>query len=213
VARYEVNGNLDPAFDNQQVRIVNFQQSRQSNADVARGIAVQPDGKIVVVGKTAVPVPGQPGSVGPGKIALARLNPDGTSDVAFGQRGQVVTDLGTSSRPVDATPQSVLVQPDGNIVLTGETSNTGSGPAFSAFAVARYVGITAPGSGTSRAGIYQEDFSNDADPTHAGLDSSGVFQHIFWNNALPGAPRARRTTREPGGTSSRSKSSATSRST
>src|SRR5262249_15375165 len=122
VARYDFHGNIDPAFNHQLVKIINFQQSGQSNADSARGVAVGSDGKIVVAGETAVPVPGQTGSPGPGKIALARLNSDGTLDVAFGQRGQVVTDLGTSSHPVDVTPQSVLVQQGGNIVVTGETS-------------------------------------------------------------------------------------------
>jgi uncharacterized delta-60 repeat protein len=188
VARYDESGNIDPAFNHQQVKVINFQQSGLSNADFARGIAVGPDGKIVVALDTAVPIPGQGGSVGPGKIALARLNSDGTLEVAFGQRGLVVTDLGTSSHPVDATPQSVLVQPDGNIVVTGETSDTGTGAAVSAFAVARYVGTVAPGSGTSPAGTYQEDFSNNADPTHAGLDGSGVFQHIFWQDAQPDGP-------------------------
>jgi uncharacterized delta-60 repeat protein len=188
VARYDFNGNIDPAFNHQLVKIINFQQSGQNDADFARGIALGSDGKIIVALDTAVPIPGQGGSVGPRKIAVARLNSDGTLDVAFGQLGQVVTDLGTASHPVDATPQSVLVQQDGNIVVTGETSDTGTGMAISAFAVARYVGTVAPGSGASPAGTYQEDFSKDADHTHAGLDGSGVFHHIFWRNAQPGGP-------------------------
>ena len=194
VARYNFQGDLDPAFNQGAVEFIDFQraglsfQQGQSNADFARAIAVQPDGKVVVAGDTAVPAPGQPGSVGPGKIALARLNPDGTPDITFGQGGQVVTDLGTSSRPANATPQSVLVQPDGNIVVTGRAAGTGPGPAFSAFAVARYVGITAPGSGMIPAGSYREDFSHDAAPPQPGFDSSGVFQHNFWYNLQPDGP-------------------------
>jgi uncharacterized delta-60 repeat protein len=198
VARYDVNGNIDPAFNHQLVKIINFQQSGQSNADFARGIAVGSDGKIIVALDTAVPIPGQGGSVGPGKIALARLNSDGTLDVAFGQRGQVVTDLGTTSQPVDATPQSVIVQQDGNIVVTGETSDTLTGAGSSAFAVARYVGTVASGSGAIPAGAYQEDFSNNADPTRAGLDDSGVYQHHFWRNAQPDGPTSPSDVERPG---------------
>jgi uncharacterized delta-60 repeat protein len=188
VARYDVNGNIDPAFNHQLLKIINFQQTGQNDADFARGIAVGSDGKISVALDTAVPIPGQGGSVGPGKIALARLNSDGTLDVAFGERGQVVTDLGASSQPVDANLQSVLVQQDGDIVVTGEISDTLTGAGSSAFAVARYVGTVAPGSGAIAAGAYQEHFSNSADPTRAGLDGSGVFQHIFWHNSQPAGP-------------------------
>jgi uncharacterized delta-60 repeat protein len=188
VARYDFNGNVDPAFNHQELKLIDFQQSARSNADFARAIAVQPDGKIVIAGSTAVPVPGQQGSVGPAKIALARLNSDGTLDFGFGASGEVVTDLGTSANPIDSRPRSVLVQPDGNFVVTGQATGTGTGAAFAGFAVARYIGATVPGSGASPAGVYQEDFSNDSDPALSGLDSSGEFQHTFWSDAQPQAP-------------------------
>jgi uncharacterized delta-60 repeat protein len=187
-ARFDFNGNLDPAFNEQQVKLIDFQQSGRSNADFAGGVAVGPDGKIVIAGATAVPVPGQPGSVGPGKIALVRLNPDGTLDSGFGSSGESVTDLGTSRNPISSSPRSVLLQPDGNIVVTGQATGTGSGAAFAAFAVARYIGATLPGSGSSPAGAYVEDFSSDSNPVLAGLDSSGEFQHILWYNAQSQGP-------------------------
>jgi hypothetical protein len=114
-------------------------------------------------------------------MALARLNPDGTPDIAFGQHGQVITDLSTPSRTVQGLPRSVLVQRDGNIVVTGTASSTVSGQALSAFAVARYVGTIVPGSGSIPGGNYEEDFTN-------GLDKSGIFQHTFWFGAQTYGP-------------------------
>jgi len=67
-----------------------------------------------------------------GDFALARYNADGSLDASFGVMGQVTTDLGSS---VDQA-YAVTVQPDGRIVLAGETC-TASG--FYEFALARYM--------------------------------------------------------------------------
>jgi len=188
VARYNLDGNLDANFNHGAVEFINSQQLGESDDVYARALVVQLDGKIVLAGYTPVPAVGQLESVGPVEFTLARLNPDATPDIAFGQRGQVVTDLATPSRTAQSLPQSVLVQPDGNIVVTGEAFDTVAGQAFSAFAVARYVGTVEPGSATIPAGSYVEDFSNDADPTKPGFDGTGVFQHTFWYNAQPEGP-------------------------
>jgi uncharacterized delta-60 repeat protein len=187
VARFDFSGAPEPtpAFNHGNVDLISSQQSGQSDDMYARAIAVQTDGKIVLGGYTPVPAAGQLGSVAPLEFTLARLNPDGTPDPAFGQRGQVVTDLTTAGLTVEGLPQSILVQPDGNLVVTGEAIHSGTGQAVSAFAVARHIGITVPGSGTQPAGIYQEKFGNAADPTQPGFDTSGVFQHTFWSNLQP----------------------------
>jgi uncharacterized delta-60 repeat protein len=188
-ARYTVSGDLDPTFNNGAVEFIGFQRAgsnssaAQSNADFARAIGVQSDGRVLIAGYTAVPVPGQPGSVGPAEVALARLDADGAPDFSFGQRGRVITDLSTPGRALQGSAQSVIVQPDGNIVVTGEAFDTATGQAFSAFAVARYVGATGPAAGTIPAGSYREDFASAADPNQPGLDSSGVFRHVIWYNA------------------------------
>lgn len=71
--------------------------------DWAQAMAIQPDGKIVVVG-TAL-----------GKLALARFNPDGAIDKTFGTGGTVTTAVGLGG----AIARAVALQPDGKIVVSG----------------------------------------------------------------------------------------------
>jgi uncharacterized delta-60 repeat protein len=105
-------GALDPTFGSGGK--VGGAFSALSKSDVATGVAVQPDGKIVVVGTTT-------GAGGTGDFAALRLNADGTPDAGFGSGGRVVIpfDLGGNNED-DAS--AVALQPDGKIVLAGEAS-------------------------------------------------------------------------------------------
>jgi uncharacterized delta-60 repeat protein len=85
-------------------------------------IALQGDGKIVVVGQT--------GDVY--DFALARYNSNGTLDTSFGTDGKLTTDF-TGANDL---PFSVAVQPDGNIVVAGGATVNGRAD----FALARCVG-------------------------------------------------------------------------
>lgn len=77
----------------------------------ANALAVQPDGKIVVVGIAVYPDPaGDP----PSDFALVRFNPDGSRDSTFGQDAVVTTDFGGND-----SATSVAVQTDGKIVVAG----------------------------------------------------------------------------------------------
>jgi hypothetical protein len=96
---------------------------------------VQPDGKILLAAEWGW----TPESL-PSLFALARLNVDGTKDSIFGKDwgfgtpGSVVTGFNglTGSRALNCGPQSVLLQPDGKIVLTGWAGDS--------FALARFLG-------------------------------------------------------------------------
>ena len=70
-----VVGGLDPSFGTEGKVTTNF-----GAADLANAVALQPDGKIVVVGKT--------GLAGIFDFAVARLNPDGSPDNTFGGGGR-----------------------------------------------------------------------------------------------------------------------------
>ena len=70
-------------------------------------MAVQTDGKIVVVGYATA------GSTE--KFALARYNADGTLDTSFGGSGRVMTDVGISG----SNATGVALQKDGKIVVAG----------------------------------------------------------------------------------------------
>src|SRR5690349_13622090 len=68
-------GTLDPSFGGGGKLMLDFNQS----TDIAHAVAVQPDGKLVVVGLTYVN-----NDYSKEDFALARLNPDGSFDESFG---------------------------------------------------------------------------------------------------------------------------------
>ena len=75
--------------------------------DFGIGLAIQRDGKIVVVGSAQ--------TNGVDAFAVARINQDGSRDPSFGEDGQVMTPIGSGS----ASAIDVAIQPDGKIVTVG----------------------------------------------------------------------------------------------
>jgi uncharacterized delta-60 repeat protein len=119
-AAYAQTGPLDPAFGTAgQVRT---SVTAAPSADVARDVAVQPDGKIVVLGD------------GQGGTELVRYLPDGTLDATFGTGGKSTSRLVPSASSAlyclgtnrSKKPQalSLLQQPDGKLVVAGAVLDT-----------------------------------------------------------------------------------------
>src|SRR5262245_28790690 len=77
-------GDLDPTFGNGGIALVS--QSGYQLYFVA-SMAMQPDGKIVVVGKGAGPMNGA-------GCTVVRLNSDGSLDTSFGGTGIVINSIG-----------------------------------------------------------------------------------------------------------------------
>jgi uncharacterized delta-60 repeat protein len=93
--------------------------------DFASATAIQPDGKMVVVGRQATgPVTFE--------LAVARLNLDGSPDSSFGSGGV------TYSASTDSAASGVVVQPDGKILVCGNASVKTKGVTSYAFLVTRY---------------------------------------------------------------------------
>jgi uncharacterized delta-60 repeat protein len=112
VARYNLDGTLDTSFGHGGEAIVDLGANT-----MAGGVAVQPDGKIVVVGTTT-----ESGNTFPfTEFSVARLTVAGSLDPSFGNGGIVLTDLSPSGSPgtLDAGATTVLIQPDGRIVVGG----------------------------------------------------------------------------------------------
>ena len=80
LVRYLPDGELDPSFGIGGKVITHF-----GGDDVAQGVVIQADGKIVVAGYSSN------GSTS--DFALARYNPDGSLDSSFGGEGKVTTDI------------------------------------------------------------------------------------------------------------------------
>ena len=120
VARFNVNGSLDTTFSGDGMVTTSF----SAGDDVGSGIALQSNGKIVVVGTS------NNGS-GISEFAVARFNVNGTLDLTFGVAGKVTTSFSVG----DDVGSGIAVQSDGKIVVVG-TSDDGSGA--SELAVARF---------------------------------------------------------------------------
>ena len=152
VARYHENGQLDPTFGGTGRVTVDF----GGLGAEAHGIAVQPDGRLVIAGSSV-------GSDFDYSFAVARLNADGSLDTTFGSGGLVLTSLG----PGTDVARDVAVQTDGKIVVGGWGA-AGSWAGWSSldFALARYNpdgsldpsfgagGIVTTGMGTAQDWIY-----------------------------------------------------------
>ena len=100
LARYESNGAVDITFGTAGLVTTDFGGS----VDRAFAMALQPDGKLVVVGDADA------------SFALARYNPNGSLDESFGAGGKVITTFGGSDQAA-----AVILQPDGKIVVAGQT--------------------------------------------------------------------------------------------
>ena len=106
IYRYNPNGSIDLTFTGDGVAIGNFGVNQ---FDVTRDLAIQSDGKIVVVGES-----GSNESAEDFDFAIARLNPNGTADLTFSGDGRQRTNFGGLD-----TVSSVAVGPNGKIVVVG----------------------------------------------------------------------------------------------
>lgn len=114
VVRYNVDGSLDATFDGD--GRVTLPPIGTGSRDESYAVALQPDGKIVVAGE-AWGTDGQP------HFAVARLNPDGSLDGAFGDGGLLTTPIGAKS-----AARGVALGVDGTILVGGYSSTiTGAG--------------------------------------------------------------------------------------
>jgi uncharacterized delta-60 repeat protein len=107
VARYNPNGSLDPSFDGDGKIVTDFGGGAQG----AFGVALQPDGKIVVAGWR-----GEQGGPANRGVAVARYLPDGSLDASFSGDGRAVEQIANSD-----TGRDVVLQPNGKIVVAGQT--------------------------------------------------------------------------------------------
>ncbi|MBL7899675.1 MAG: T9SS type A sorting domain-containing protein [Crocinitomicaceae bacterium] len=115
--------------------------------DYGQEVALQSDGKIILVGSAIIS--------GDKDFVVVRLNTNGSLDATFGGDGIVTTDFNN----FDDAAHSVVIQPDGKIVVGGEAS-TAMGPDF---AVARYNIDGSLDNTFSGNGKVTADFDNDWD--------------------------------------------------
>jgi uncharacterized delta-60 repeat protein len=108
LARFRAHGKLDASFGARGTVRLDFGQPDEQATDVA----VRSDGRIVAVGEVGV--------ADRGEIGVARLLPNGDLDPSFSGDGQEVLD--PFQPPAEAWSHvAVALQPDGGILLGGQT--------------------------------------------------------------------------------------------
>lgn len=110
VIRYTTEGDLDPSFGSN--GLVTYDQPGFD--EKGSGIAIQPDGKVIMVGSTTVN--------GTSDVLLVRFETDGSPDSTFGGNGTVVTDI----EAMDDYGEKLALQDNLNIVVAA-TSRLSSG--------------------------------------------------------------------------------------
>ncbi|MCX7211794.1 MAG: Ig-like domain-containing protein [Burkholderiales bacterium] len=105
--RLSADGSLDTSFDGDGKLILPV----GSSLDYGQSVTVQADGKILVAGYSL--------NSGTYDFSLIRLNSDGSTDSAFGSGGKLVVPVGSSND----VSYSVVVQPDGKILIAGASYN------------------------------------------------------------------------------------------
>jgi uncharacterized delta-60 repeat protein len=105
LARYNTNGTLDGTFGTGGKVITDIAGGLN---DIALGVAIRQDGKIVAVGRAVVS--------GRTAFAVARYNSNGILDTSFGNGGKVTTSFVGS---LGDQAFSVAIQPDGKAVVAG----------------------------------------------------------------------------------------------
>jgi uncharacterized delta-60 repeat protein len=140
LARYNPNGTLDTSFSGDGKHATDF-----GGDDQATAVAIQANGKIVVVGTAD--------ATNNPTFAIVRYNANGTLDTSFSGDGKQTTAIGFGSRAT-----GVAIQANGKIIAVG------SGGSVPGFALARY----------NPNGTLDTTFSADGKQTTAFANSDGA---------------------------------------
>jgi uncharacterized delta-60 repeat protein len=172
VARLDGSGHLDASFGTAGTQTIDFGSSIAS----ASSVAVQADGKIVVAGGSYDP------GLTPVSGAVARLDSSGHLDASFGTAGKQTIDFGPAGFGVG----SLALQPDGKIVLAGNTFPPGGSGDFG---VARLDGSGHLDTSFGTAGTQTIDVSDGRyDSCHSmALQADGSIVMAGWSESQGGS--------------------------
>jgi len=160
IARYNVDGTMDTTFDGDGRRGVDF-----GDFSFASGVAVQADGKIVVVGHVQPFVGGFPDN----NFAVVRFNTNGSLDPTFSGDGRLTTDFSTATG--DFAEAVAIQKSDGRIVVVGSSG--------SRIALARYHGFACNGANVTILGTNGPDLIN-------GTEKPDVIHGLGGNDSIDG---------------------------
>jgi uncharacterized delta-60 repeat protein len=158
VAKYKASGELDTSFGKTGYVITNVAVA--ANAEVARSVLVQADGKILVAG----PVEAAGADARDRDIAILRLNTDGSLDSGFGKQGLVLLDLSKG----EVSGNSFVADSFGGLALDSANrllvhgAKKRDGALDSDFALARLNADGTLDNGFAQNGVFSLDLSNNS---------------------------------------------------
>ena len=168
VLRYNVDGALDDSFGTGGIVITPIGPG--ATLEQAKALVLQPNGKIVVGGRS-------PNGSNQNFVSV-RYNKNGSVDTRWGVDGIVRTDMGGPADGIHA----MVIQPNGRIVVGGE-SDIGT-PGTRRFALARYMGEGAANSDFDRDGSTDISiFRPSTGEWHILRSSSGSVNGVVWGLA------------------------------
>lgn len=155
LARYLPNGSLDQSFGTDGYAKNNLPPP--TNFAGATAVAVQPDGKIVVVGTSTPPPTGNVGA----EFTILRYDANGSLDSSFGTAGIVTTVVPEPGhKDWDSVASALALLPSGDILVAGSASWSDGDKLSSSFALARYTPGGALDSTFGKGGVAQTAFAN-----------------------------------------------------
>lgn len=178
-ARFNLDGTLDTSFDADGIVLIDF-----AGVEVAVGVALQRDGKLVVAGFVT------PSGPVNDNFALARLHSNGSLDSTFGGGGRVTTDFSSGATTRSDFGSAVAIQgSDGRIVVAGDVvilSQTDG-----RLGVARYHAFSCNGANATLVGTDGPDtifgrFERGADDVILGLGGNDTLDGGVGNDSLCG---------------------------
>ncbi|MET0229555.1 MAG: delta-60 repeat domain-containing protein [Rhodanobacteraceae bacterium] len=179
VARFNTDGTLDGAFGTGGVVTIDF--DRGSGGDHAEGLALQPDGRVVVVGTT------HGAGLQSDDFAIARLDANGSLDATFASVGKTTVAFDLAGGVGNDDVHAVAIAPDGTIVVAGSAETSGG----HVVAVARLLGsgvgdMAFNSSGKVTFGYAQTANAGDDDAQGIAIDSEGRI--VIAGTSCAGAP-------------------------
>ena len=163
LARYNPDGTMDTTFGAGGLRVIDVRLPVGDPDSFGRGVALQLDGKIVVVGQ-AEPLTGFVNN-----LTVLRLLSDGALDATFSGDGRLTTNFATG---VNSNANAVAVQPsDGRLVVVGSSGDR--------IALARYHAMTCNNKNVTILGT-------NGDDTIVGTDKPDVIHGLAGNDHIDG---------------------------
>jgi uncharacterized delta-60 repeat protein len=120
VIRLDSNGELDGGFGAGGMVAIDFGSREFGSSDIARGVTIDPSGRIVVVGEATSVLSTS------SDVAVVRLSSDGTLDTDFSGDGLLLVDASSEEFGVSGgdVARDVAIGPNDEIIIVGDTTDT-----------------------------------------------------------------------------------------